>query len=303
MARAYAPLKSSIWTNRDFCSLSSAAQRVYLLAMSQPNISWAGVVPFTEKRWASFASDTTRGSIAEAVNELVDRGFVVLDDDTEELWIRSFVKHNRILEQPQLRKKAVGEAVAAVVSATIRAAVLSLMPDDVKAQVISRGGPLTEGVAEPLPAGDVSLDLDLDLNPNTNRERTPSPNRLAHHDLLRADAAPPLLDEADQIIAALLDVYGERVDGAVVSLLDERRRFVFPSDLRKALRAMLGPAPSTAAQPEWLRSEEETARADRVNQAAGNAATAALGALSSDPELNRAGIAAARGLLAKSRGL
>lgn len=295
MARAYAPLKSSIWTNRDFCALSSSAQRVYLLAMSQPNISWAGVVPFTEKRWASFAPDTTRGAIAEAVNELVDRGFVMLDDDTEELWIRSFVKHNRILEQPQLRKKAVGEAVTAVVSHRLRAAVLVTMPDDVKAQVISGGAPLTEPPQEALTAGDVSLDLDL--QPEPQQGEGPLPWRSAALDLMPPKAAPPLIEEAEQVLASFGDAYpiGD-VELAVQRLLDGRRRFPFPSNLRTALANLLGP-PKAQPQASPL---DDTARAARRLEADGNQQTAALREVKPDPALNASGIASARSVLRRN---
>lgn len=105
MARQYAPLLTEIWNDKTFVSLSSQAQRLYLLAISQPNITWAGVVPFTARRWAKLAPDTTAKVIVNAATELAKSGLVVLDADTEELWVRSFIKHNA-QAQPKLRKAA-----------------------------------------------------------------------------------------------------------------------------------------------------------------------------------------------------
>lgn len=128
MPRSYAPLMTSIWADDDFRQRSPEAQRVYILALSQPNISYAGVVPFTARRWARMACGTTPEDIAKAVDELIEARFVLLDDDTEELWIRSFVKHNGVLEQPQLRK-AMHKAFADVLSTPIRQALLAQLPD------------------------------------------------------------------------------------------------------------------------------------------------------------------------------
>src|SRR5687768_8257407 len=104
MPRTFAPIVTSIWMDEGFRSLPALAQRVYILAFSQPEISYCGVVSFTARRWARMACDTKVSDIEEAVAVLEERRFVVLDEDTEELFVRSFVKHNNVLTQPQLKK-------------------------------------------------------------------------------------------------------------------------------------------------------------------------------------------------------
>jgi hypothetical protein len=102
MSRAEARIKVSIWQDPDFLACSSAAQRAYHLALEQHNVTFAGVVPYTPRSWAMYAPDTTPRSIAKAVAELVERRFVLVDETTAELWIRSLVKHD-VAANPKLR--------------------------------------------------------------------------------------------------------------------------------------------------------------------------------------------------------
>lgn len=127
MARSYAAVRLSMWTDDDFRGLSPEAQRVYILILSQPNLSYAGVVPYTARRWARMAAGTTVADIEKAVDELVAGRFVVVDEDTEELFVRTFVKHNGVLEQPQLRK-AMEKAYHEIQSPLLKAALLRELP-------------------------------------------------------------------------------------------------------------------------------------------------------------------------------
>lgn len=87
----------------------------------------------------------------------------------------------------------------------------------------------------------------------TAPERVPT-----HHDLLRPNAAPPLFQEVDDIVAVLVHAHGaDAVSDAVRQLTDQRLRFPFPSSVRAALEAVLGPLPADA-KPTVL---DETARA------------------------------------------
>lgn len=257
MARSYAPLLTSIWADRLFTALPADAQRVYLLAMSQPNVSYAGVVPFTEKRWASLAPDTTPGYIADAVNVLEDRGYVLLDDETEELWVRSFVKHNRIVEQPQL-KKSLLRAVDDILSATIRTAVVASLPASLKEQV---GSPVAACPPPSLSASGSGQGLDLDPDQYRNRESEPAADPVPVVSLDAPSTALSLLAagkrgshgvEVESHVAALLAVHGfDAVDRAVATVAERLngKPFAWPSDVRKALEAELGPADAAKPHP------------------------------------------------------
>ncbi|MEV0085239.1 hypothetical protein [Saccharopolyspora sp. NPDC050642] len=83
---------TAIWRNREFRALPADAQRVYLLLVTQPDISATGTLPLTLRRWADMASDTTVDGVTGALQVLSDKKFIVVDYDTEELLVRSFVK-------------------------------------------------------------------------------------------------------------------------------------------------------------------------------------------------------------------
>lgn len=92
MARSYARIITAIWRNKEFRALRGASQRVYLLLVTQPDISAAGTLPLTVRRWADLADDTTPQDIVTAVEDLEAKRFIATDRVTEELLVRSFVK-------------------------------------------------------------------------------------------------------------------------------------------------------------------------------------------------------------------
>lgn len=123
MAREHARLMTRIWFDDDWRTLSTDAQRVYLLAISQQDMSYAGVVPYRPKRWASLSKRTTVARIRSAVAELEAGGYVVVDEDTEELLVRTFIRHDRVLAVPNVARAMV-RAYRAIVSDHLRDRVL-----------------------------------------------------------------------------------------------------------------------------------------------------------------------------------
>lgn len=192
MARSYAPLVLSIWHDDDFVKITSEAQRLYFLLISQGNIDYCGVVPFMPGRWSKLSKDSTPAKIRRAVAELEAARFVILDTDTEELWVRSFVKHNGVLSQPNVAK-AMRAAYQHISSIRIRQHFYSSLtpveqaklpspfpPNDPqgngKAQALAEG--FREGLGEPLAPtrglGSGTKDFDLDLEPEPEPEPSSS---------------------------------------------------------------------------------------------------------------------------------
>jgi len=89
MARNQATIYASFWSDPASTGLTSGAQRMYFLLLSQPKLSLAGALDVHPKRWAKLAPDTTETDVEAALAELVEARFVVVHDD--ELVIRSFV--------------------------------------------------------------------------------------------------------------------------------------------------------------------------------------------------------------------
>jgi hypothetical protein len=256
MARSYAPLFTSIWGDPDFCRLTADAQRAYMLAFSQPTISWAGVVAYTTKRWAAMAADTTPAQLDAAFDELATHRFVVIDDVTEEVWVRDFVDANAVLAQPQLRK-AMAKAYDSILSPGIRRAFYDELPADGKALITSPPEPCpkapasldegsVKGCSQTQGQGLQDLDLDLDLDQNLNLESDPSAQApTSSHTLLAPGRPPALNDELADHVQALVDIHGpDAVDAAVQILVDDRRRFQWPKDARRAIELVLGDPPA-----------------------------------------------------------
>lgn len=94
MARVYANIFCAIWDDADFCALSSDAQRTYFMLVTQPDITACGLLPLTMRRWSQTVASGDRASLPAALIELEDARFVLVDEDTEELLVRSFAKHD-----------------------------------------------------------------------------------------------------------------------------------------------------------------------------------------------------------------
>lgn len=98
--REYAQLKLSIWNDRDFTALSVDAQLVYIMAMSHPTTNLAGVLDYAPPKFARLAGGFTVKRITAAVDELSAARFVVTDDETGEMLVRSAVRASGAWKKP-----------------------------------------------------------------------------------------------------------------------------------------------------------------------------------------------------------
>jgi hypothetical protein len=120
MARSYGHIMSAIWNDSEFRSLCAAPQRAYLMLVTQSEITSAGTLALTLKRWAGYAADTTSDALSDALSRLEEMRFIAYDNDTEELVVRSFVKWDGGATNEK-RRPAITAAANAVVSPKIRA--------------------------------------------------------------------------------------------------------------------------------------------------------------------------------------
>ena len=122
MARSHARIFTSIWDDPDFLARSSLAQRFYLVLLSQPNLGHAGILPTTVRRWTLLSADEDEEAVRRAMAELAEHRFIVLDDRTEELLIRSLIRNDGVWKQPKVLAVAITEA-ASIRSPALRACV------------------------------------------------------------------------------------------------------------------------------------------------------------------------------------
>lgn len=96
-----------------------AEQHLYKLLMTHPTLSYAGVVDWRPARIAAMTADTTAESVRRAAVGLQAKRYVFIDEETEEILVRSFLRHDGLLKQPKLSISMVN-AFAAIASKRIR---------------------------------------------------------------------------------------------------------------------------------------------------------------------------------------
>lgn len=119
MPRNYGQTTTSIWTDQDFVGLDLAQQAVYFMLKFQPEVTAAGTLPLTYRRWASNARDLTGGTLEDYVGQLVKRGHLAIDEDTEELLIVKFVKWDQGYSNSK-RRPVIESAAKAIRSPMLR---------------------------------------------------------------------------------------------------------------------------------------------------------------------------------------
>lgn len=111
MARDHARLLCRIWRDKDFKARTQAAQWMYMTLLSQPTISNAGVLPVTAGAWARLAEDVTEDAVRAALLELAEHRFIVVDDDTAELLVRSFMRNDGVSKNGKVFQNALKVAL------------------------------------------------------------------------------------------------------------------------------------------------------------------------------------------------
>lgn len=124
MPRDFANIQVSIWGNPDVRALPPLQQWLYLQLWTHPDLSYAGVIDWRPGR---LVAPLSAGSTADTINALipllVEHRFVVLDEETEELFLRSYFRHDGLLKQRTLPISMVN-AYSATGSNRIRGAII-----------------------------------------------------------------------------------------------------------------------------------------------------------------------------------
>lgn len=162
MARAFAKVKATVWQDDDWKQLHPLEQWGYTLLLSQPAINNCGVLPYVVTRWARLAVGIDLDQVRQIMLGLEARSFVVVDEETAEVLVRSFIKHDEVEKQPNLVKAAKRQYLE-VQSPRIRATLHREYPhlfDAVNGDASALASkPLSKPLPEPLSEG-VSKGLD-----------------------------------------------------------------------------------------------------------------------------------------------
>lgn len=123
MARDRANINTDIWNDDDFRQLTGAAQLLYFQLLTSATLTYAGVADWRPNRLAALAAGRRPDDVHVAGDELEQGLYIVTDEDTEEVLIRSFMKHDGLLQKPNVAKAMV-KAYDQVYSLTLKGVIV-----------------------------------------------------------------------------------------------------------------------------------------------------------------------------------
>lgn len=104
MAREHARIKTAVWIDDDFLDLTMPAQHLYLLVISQMKLSFCGIFDWRPARVAKLAHRWSVAEVEAAAAELASHGYLLFDQDSEEVMVRSFIRNDGLLTSPNITK-------------------------------------------------------------------------------------------------------------------------------------------------------------------------------------------------------
>jgi hypothetical protein len=209
MARSFGRTLSSLWGDESWCSLTPGAQRLHMMLTSQRAMTLAGTISLTAKRWTRYSANTTVADIERALYELSDAGWVMLDEETDEVVVPAVLSDDlnagRLSSQVA---KGFWSAWDAIDSRHLRRVVVGALGDDVWAKL------------EPLAPLDAvhyrrSSPIDTEPPPRTDRETHPP---------TESEASPPV--ETDR---------SSRIESNGRAPIDSTRARLSTVDLRSSM--------------------------------------------------------------------
>lgn len=102
MAKEYGQLRHDIWSDDDWLNLTVPAQHLYMTLLSDPTLNYCGVADWRPGKLAQRAAENRVSDTVLAAAELSFAFFIVIDEETEEVLIRSYLRHDPILKNPRL---------------------------------------------------------------------------------------------------------------------------------------------------------------------------------------------------------
>lgn len=121
--RTHARIGTDMADEKSIRALDVAPQWLYDRLLMRPEISRCGVVPYRPASWALLAADANERKVRGWVRQLVDGKQIVVDEPHAETLVRTFVRHDGLLSQPNVVANMVYD-FGLIVSETVRTAFL-----------------------------------------------------------------------------------------------------------------------------------------------------------------------------------
>lgn len=123
MPRDHARINLAIWTDPEFRALPQPAQHLYFILWTHPELSYCGAIDWRPGKLSGLTGALTRADIETAAACLEARHFIVIDNETEELLVRSWIRWDGLMKQPRMAVSCVS-AYAALGSEKLRRALV-----------------------------------------------------------------------------------------------------------------------------------------------------------------------------------
>lgn len=124
---AYGKVHRGIWNDPEFRQLTPQSKLLYIHFVSHPRLNKVGALDIHEDRWGRAIGVD---DVAPFVDELEAARFVVLDRETEEMVIRTYVKNDGFVGNWKMLC-AMWRAWEGVESEALRTVIVVNMPDEV----------------------------------------------------------------------------------------------------------------------------------------------------------------------------
>lgn len=179
MAREYGKLFTSAWGDGDYIALGRGPQHLFLQLISQPDLSMSGSLTLAPVRWAGQAS-TDEGTILKDLETLEAKHFAVVDHETQEVLIRSFIRRDLGWRSPTTMK-SIASSCRAVLSQKLKRALAEelrrLDLGSLPTKVNERSGKTTQQVVTEYVDG---LLAEFDTLPDTPSKQDTTPHAMPH---------------------------------------------------------------------------------------------------------------------------
>jgi hypothetical protein len=123
MSRDHARIHLDIWGDDDWLDLPADAQCLYMTIYTSPGRTLCGAHEWNAGKIGQRAADWTKERIEAAAEVLSERLFLIVDADTNECLLRSWIKHDGLWRTPNMAV-SVANARANVASRTLRGVIV-----------------------------------------------------------------------------------------------------------------------------------------------------------------------------------
>lgn len=123
LAREHARIQTAIWIDDDFLDLTREAQHLYFVMTTQMTLNFCGVTTWHAGRISQLAAGWSVSEVEDAAAELAQELYLVIDETTGEVLVRSFIRNDGLLSSPNITK-AMYRTFSDIGSRTLRAVVV-----------------------------------------------------------------------------------------------------------------------------------------------------------------------------------